>query len=138
MTYLAGLRAVASSGAIAAWAVVQVQPLVWGSIIAAAQLADVLKDVLPLTARHQAAADLTMTLEALLIEALFEWEGVFAGKLTDEGVTERRRKLMERQHQADIKHFPRGNLPERKDLLALANQDATAYFAMMFEAGSAS
>lgn len=44
---------------------------------------------------------------------------------------------MEREHQADVKHFPRGNLPERKDLLALAKRDAAAYFDAMFGAGSA-
>jgi hypothetical protein len=38
------VQAVASSSAIAAWAVVQAHPLVWGGIIAAAQVADALKD----------------------------------------------------------------------------------------------
>ena len=43
VTGFAALRAIASSGAIATWAVVQSYPLVWGGIIAASQLADALR-----------------------------------------------------------------------------------------------
>jgi hypothetical protein len=48
-TWIATLRAIASSGAIAAWAIVQAHPLLWGGIIAAAQVADALKDVMPIS-----------------------------------------------------------------------------------------
>ncbi len=125
------LRAVASSGAVAAWAVVQAHPLVWGGIIAAAQVGDALKDVIPFTARHKAASALSMSLDSLLIEALYEWEGVFAARFTTEDITERRRKLMQLQHEADTKHFPTG-LPKRKNLLRLAEKEADAYFNSMF------
>jgi hypothetical protein len=83
------LRAVASNGAIATWAVVQSYPLIWGTIIAASQLSDVLKDAIPLTARYNAASGLVMSLDALFIEAIFEWEAVFGGQLTNEEITER-------------------------------------------------
>jgi hypothetical protein len=74
-TGFSAFRAIASSGAIATWAVVQSYPLIWGGIIAATQVADALKDVFPLTARQQAASSLMMSLDALFIEALYEWEG---------------------------------------------------------------
>ena len=136
VTRIAVLRAVASSGGIAGWVVWRELAFAWAAIIAAAQLADAVKDVFPVTAQHQAAIELTMKLEALLIEALFEWESVFAGKFTDGEITERQRKLMERQHEADLKHFPRGDLAQRKNLLALAEHDAEAYFLAMFGAAS--
>jgi hypothetical protein len=126
------LRAVASSGAIATWAVVQTYPLLWAGIIAASQVADALKDVFPLTTRQQAANGLVMSLDALFIEALYEWEGVYAGQFNNEEITERRRKLMQLRHDLDVKHFPTGDLPERNDLLELAEQDAITYFKDMF------
>ena len=126
------LRAIASSGAIATWAIVQAYPLVWGGIIAAAQVSDALKDVIPFTARQKAASGLAMSFDALLIEALYEWESVFAGRLSDEEITERRRTLMQLRHEADVKHFPTGDLPERADLLKLAEADAVTYFENMF------
>ena len=127
------LRAVASSGAIATWAIVQSHPMIWGGIIAASQLSDVLKDVIPFTGRHKAASGLVVSLDALLIEALYEWESVYGGQFTNEEITERRRKLMELRQKAEVEHFPTGDLPEREDLLALAEVDAVAYFEAMFE-----
>jgi len=126
------LRAVASSGAIATWAVVQSHPLVWGGIIAAAQVSDVLRDAIPLAARHKAASALATSLDALFIEALFEWEGVFAGQLSDREITERWQHLMQRQLDAQREHFPDDNLPERPDLMALAEQHAISYFQTRF------
>jgi hypothetical protein len=94
VTWFGALRAIASSSAIGAWAVWQSYSMVWATILATSQVADALKDVFPFTARHKAANDLVMNLEALLIEALYEAEGVYAGQFTEEEITERRRKLM--------------------------------------------
>jgi hypothetical protein len=127
------LRAVASNGAIATWAIVQSHPMIWATIIAGSQLSDALKDVIPFTARYKAASGLVMSLDALLIETLYEWEGIYGGQFTNEEITERRRKLMELRHKAEVEHFPTGDLPERRDLLALAEADAVAYFEAMFE-----
>ena len=132
VTWFGAVRAIASSGAIAAWAVWRSYPMVWGGIIAVSQVADALKDVFPFTARHKAANDLATSLEALLIEALYEAEGVYAGQFTNEEITIRRRRLMKLKHDADVKHFPTGNLPERKDLLVLADDAAIAYFESIF------
>ncbi len=72
-----------------------------------------------------------MTLDALLIEALYEWESVYAARFTTEQITDRRRKLMQLRHEAEKKHFPTG-LPERKPYLAMAEQEAASYFDTMF------
>ena len=63
------IKAVASSGAIAAWFAFDAYKLLWGCIIAAAQLLDVLKDVFPFAKLHRQAASLTVALELLLIDA---------------------------------------------------------------------
>jgi hypothetical protein len=95
------------------------------------RLADALKEVIPFTSRHKAANGLVVSLDALLIEALFEWESVYSARFTNEEITERRRKLMELRHEAEVEHFPTGDLPEREDLLTLA--EAVAYLEAMFE-----
>jgi hypothetical protein len=137
VTRIAILRAVASSGSIAGWVIWRDYAFVWGAIIAASQLADALKDAIPYTARQKAANALLTDLDALFIEALFEWEGVFSGKFTNEEITERRRKLMQMEHELAGKHFPTGDLPNCPDLLALAEQDAIAYLEAMFREGTA-
>jgi hypothetical protein len=57
---------------------------------------------------------------------------VFSAAFTNEEITERRRRLMQLQHELDKKHFPTGDLPHRRDLLILAEQDAIAYLEPMF------
>ena len=49
------IKAVTSSGAIAAWFAFDAYKLLWGCIIAAAQLLDVLKDVFPFAKLHRQA-----------------------------------------------------------------------------------
>jgi len=136
VTRFAILRAVASSGSIAGWVIWREYAFVWAAIIAASQLADALTDAIPYTARQKSANALLADLDALFIEALFEWEGVFSAKFTNEEITERRRKLMQLQHELDKKHFPTGDLPSRSDLLALAEQDTITYLESMFREGT--
>jgi hypothetical protein len=133
VTWFGALRALASCSAIAAWAVWQSHPMIWGGIIAGSQVADALKDVFPFSARHQAANELATSLEALLIEPLYEAESVCAGQLAPHEITLRRRQLMKLRHDAELRHFPSGSLPERKRLFALAERSSLIYYASMFE-----
>jgi hypothetical protein len=132
VTRFAVLRAVASSGSIAGWVIWREYAFVWAAIIAASQLADALRDAIPYTARQKSANALLTDLDALFIEALFEWEGVYSAKFTNEEITERRRKLMQLRHELDAKHFPTGDLPRRPDLFTLAEQGAITYLEAMF------
>jgi len=131
VTRFAFVRAFASCGAIGTWAVVKSYPMVWGGIIALSQLADAMREVFPFTANQKAASALSMTLDALLIEALYDWESIYAARFTIEEITERRRKLMQLRHDAETKHFPTG-LPERRRYLAVAEAEAVSYFDNMF------
>jgi len=81
---------------------------------------------------NKAAIALVTSLDALVIEALYEWEGVFGGQFSNEEITDRRRKLMQLRHEAEVEHLPTADLPERQDLLELAEGDAIAYFETMF------
>jgi hypothetical protein len=75
VTWFGALRAIASSSAIGAWIVWQSYPMIWAGIIMASQVADAAKDVFPFASRYKAASDLVVSLEALLIEALYEAGG---------------------------------------------------------------
>jgi hypothetical protein len=87
--------------------------------------------VFPIAGRHRPASDLAVALELLCIDAEVEWEGVRAGKISDEGVIERRARLVKVWLEAEDKHFPDGFEPGRT-LIALANRRARAYVSAMY------
>ncbi len=121
------IKAVASSGSIGAWVIWKDYPLVWGAIIAAAQVLDALKGVFSFVRQHRAACDLTVALELLCIDAELEWEGVYSGALSEDAISVARARLKRLQLEAERKHFPEGlELPA--PLIELASREATAYF----------
>ncbi len=130
VTALGTLKAIASSGGIAAWVIWKEYAFVWGAIIAASQLADALKEVFPFTKIHKAASEHTISLDGMFIDALLEWENIFSGKYSDEQISNRRIKLMKLQHDAERKSFPSG-LPVKEKLFAAAQLEAKDYFTTM-------
>jgi hypothetical protein len=125
------VKVVGSGGAIAGWIVWRDWPLLWAGIIAAGQFLDATKHVFPFAGQHRSASDLAVALELLCIDAEVEWEGVRAGKISDEGVIERRARLEKLRLEAEHKHFPDGFEPGRT-LIALANRQAQAYVSSMY------
>jgi hypothetical protein len=89
-TGIGTVRAIASSGGIAGWAVWHQYAFVWAIIIAASQVTDALKEVFPFTKKHKAASAHTMTLGSLFIDAQLEWENIFSGRYTDDEIMKRR------------------------------------------------
>jgi hypothetical protein len=127
VTALGVLRAIASSGSIAAWAIWRQYAFVWGAIIAASQVTDALKDVFPFTKRHKAASTHTVTLGAMFIDAQLEWESIFSGRYSDEQIMKMRYKLMKLQHDAESSNFPDG-LALNSAYFAQAQREAKEYF----------
>lgn len=128
------VKAVGSSGAIAAWVVWKDLPFLWSGIIAAAQLLDAVKHVFPFARQHKAASDLTVALELLCIDAEAEWESIFAGRVPNDGITERRARLARLRLEAEHKHFPEGFAPDHA-LIELATEEANAYFSVTYGEG---
>ena len=126
------VKAVASSGAIAAWFATDSYKLLWGCIIAAAQVLDVLKDTFPFAKQHRQAASLTVVLELLLIDAEGDWEKIHIGKIEDEAIIERRTRLRKLQLEAEQKHFPEGFEPGR-GIVALATEETRTYFLITYD-----
>ena len=127
MTRFAIVRSVVSVSALGTWAAVQSYPMVWGGIIAAAQVADALQNAIPFAARFRGTTALCSTLDALFIDCQMEWEDIFAGRLDEGEINRRRHKLMTLRLNADQKNLPNG-LPRRDGLLRLAESDTAAYF----------
>jgi hypothetical protein len=125
------VRALASSGSIAAWAWWKDYPLVWGGIIAAAQVLDATKQVFPFTRTHKAASDLTVALELLFIDTQLEWERIYTGRVPEEAIMDRCAKLRKLQLEAERKHFPEGFRPSQK-LIQLATEETRDYFLLMY------
>lgn len=125
------LRAVASSAAIGGWVIWRDHPLLWSSVIVAAQVADALKGVFPLAKMHRAASDLTVAMETICIDAEDEWESIYMGHLSAEAISKRRTKLRRLQLDAERKHFPDGFEPSRA-LIKLATEEADAYFRLTY------
>ena len=126
------LRAVASSGGIAGWAVWHELAFVWGSIIALSQLADALSGVFPFTKVHKAAAEHVIALDAMFIDVQLEWEAIFSGRVGDDEIASRVHRLRKAQHDAERKHFPEG-LATDQSLFDLAQRDAEAYIIASYD-----
>jgi hypothetical protein len=134
VTWFAIIRAGASAGAICTWAAIRTYPLLWGGIIAAAQFADAMQRATPLRARHRGATALVVALDGLMIDALMEWEDVYASRLDEGEIIKRRHRLMRLRHDAEAKALPGGHRVQ-PDLFKLAESDATAYFRQTFSTG---
>ncbi len=131
VTVLGTLKAIASSGGIAAWVIWKEYAFVWAAIIALSQLADALKDVFPFAKKHRAASEHTITLQSMFIDAQLEWESIFSGRYSNEQIANRRYKLMKLQHDAESRNFPNG-LPTKTALFAAAEKEAKDYFAATY------
>ena len=131
VTALGALKAIASCGSIAAWAIWQRLAFLWGSVIAVAQLADALKDVFPFARRHKAAASLALTLNLLFIDVQMEWENIFSGRYTDEEIRLHLHRLRKLQIEAENHHFPEG-LALRSQLLEQAKKEAEQTLAVTY------
>jgi hypothetical protein len=124
------IKAVGSGGGIAGWVVWRDYPLLWSGIIAASQFLDATKHVFPFARLHKAASDLTVALELLSIDAEAEWEVIYAGKIPNDGIAERRARLAKLQLEAEHKYFPEGFVPSER-FVTLAIGQAKDYFLRM-------
>jgi len=128
---LAGLKAVASCGGIAAWALWKEYAFWWGMIIAASQLADALKEVFPFAKLHKRTSEYTIILRHLFVDAQLEWEMISSGQYTDEQIMRLCHQLRKRRLEAEQECVPDG-LPLRGPLRDQAVRDANDESATLY------
>ena len=129
------VRAIASSASIGGWAVWHELGQVWGSIIAATQVLDALKNVFPFVREQKCASDLTVALELLFIDAQQEWDRIQDAQLSPKVIMDRCTKLRKLQLDAERKHFPEGFEPDPA-LNRLAMLETANYMAMVYKTGA--
>jgi hypothetical protein len=120
-------RAVISVGALGSWVGGLGLPKVWGSVIVISQVAEAVMAKLPLTARQKGLAAFGHALDAMLIDALLEWEDIQADRAGGlDTIVRRWHRLMTLRHEAEQAHLP-GGLPFKSRLFRLADQDGITY-----------
>jgi len=120
-------KAIATSSTIAGWSIWKDYALVWGCLLAAAQLLDAIKEYLPHQKNQRAASELAMAAEVLFVDARFEWESVLAGRLNNDDILIRWQRLAKLQLEAERKYFPDG-IPGHNRLRAMALRQTETYF----------
>jgi hypothetical protein len=123
-------RAIVSVGALGSWFAGIGHPEVWGGIIVASQVAEAVVNALPLSARQKNLSAFALALEAILIDALMEWEDIHSGEIGARDITRRRHALMRLRHETEAKHLPTG-LPVKRKFSMLAEREAASYFESM-------
>jgi hypothetical protein len=126
LTWFAIGRAIVSVGALGSWFAGIGHPEVWGGIIVASQVAEAVVNALPLSTRQKNLSAFALTLEAILIDALMEWEDIHSGEIGARDITRRRHALMRLRHEAEAKHLPTG-LPVKRKFFLLAEREASSY-----------
>ncbi len=131
VTGLGTLKAIASSVGIGAWVIWKEYAFIWAAIIAASQVTDALKEVIPFSRKHKAAGELTLAFSSLFIDAQLEWENIFSGRYTNDEIMNRLHKLRKLQLEVEGKSFPDG-LSKKLSLFEEAQRDAKEYFATTY------
>jgi hypothetical protein len=120
-------RAIVSVGALGSWVAGLGYPQLWGGIIVVSQVAEAVVSKLPLIARQRGVVAFASALDAMLIDALFEWETIQLKSGDAQEITRRWHTLMRLRHEAETKHLSMG-LPIKKRLFDLAERAAGSYF----------
>jgi hypothetical protein len=119
VTGVAAIRAIASTGGIAAWAVWRKYAYLWACVIAASQVADALKNVFPFYKRRGALSRWSRTLNRLFVEAQRDWDAISGGRCTNAQIRRLSHLLRVRKERAEGKYIPHG-LARREDLFEKA------------------
>ncbi len=128
------LRAITSSVSVAAWAVWRKYALVWAFFIALAQVADALKDVLPLHKRRQALSRWSNALNRLFVDAQRDWESISIGRVKDERISTLTHQLRLKMQRYEAKYAPDG-LPNKEKLFLAAQAEMESFFRVRYSLG---
>ena len=136
ITRIGVFKAIVTSGTIGAWAVWKDYAFLWGILLGAAQVLDAAKEFIPQTKNRRSASEFVNAIEAIIIDARFEWYEVFTGKYEAGDIMDRWRKLARLLNETEGKHFPDG-LPVNPERQRLAEAEANSYILNTYGVGGA-
>ena len=134
LTWVDVARAVVSVGALGSWIAGLGYPQLWAGIIVVSQVGEAVLGKLPLSARQKGLVTFGNALDAIFIDALFEWESIDAEPMKAPEITRRWHTLMRVRHEAEMKSIGDG-LPFDRRLFRLAEQAAESYFKTNYGVG---
>ena len=124
--------AIASSGSIAAWAVVKEYAAVWSVFIALTQVVSVVYKFLPFKSRIKPLAIASVEMSVLADEAEKSWFNVSHGKLTASEVNDMRFSLRKRNSKI-MSAFSNVSLPEKEKIFKAAKTKTEQYIKSMYK-----
>jgi hypothetical protein len=131
VTATATIRAIASSGSIAAWVIWRQYAFIWGSIIALSQVTDALKDVFPFYKRRAALSRWVRQLDRMFVFAQRDWEDIAGGRCTQQQIRKLLHQLRSRKQRLEAKSIPDGLVPKEL-FLQNAEAEAVRYFTSFY------
>jgi len=126
-TAINGITAVASSASIAGWALWKEISLVWAGIIAASQVINALRPILPFTKRLKLLQDMHTEISKLSLEAEGQWFGVSHGDFTEREINSKLFSLKGKQEEITNRHLGIHVLAKKSDLVVRANASLDQY-----------
>ncbi len=130
--YITIFLAIASSTAIANWAIWQTFDLLWGVIIGLSQLMTVVNQFLPYKKRVQQIAAMRAKLSALYVEIESLWNKVDNEQLPEEEINTKCYNFIKKWTKIEDDFFKDDCLPEPQILIDRADRKKNDYFEKLF------
>jgi len=127
--------AIASSASIGAWVVWKEYAFLWGTLIAASQVLNAIRQYLPYKDRLRCYAGLRSELEELLLGVEARWLEIANGECTEAAIRRSLADLRARRQKAFNKHLPNATVPENVKALAVAEERTSEYFQNFYPEG---
>ena len=124
--------AVASSSAIAAWAIWADLSFVWGLIIVVGQVVSAINEVLPYQQRIKDIAEMQSRLNAIYIRAEQKWFDVSNGNLSEPEINDLCYQQLKEWDEIDQEYFTADALPKNDNCAILAEEEKNQYFKSRF------
>jgi len=120
--------AITSSSSIGAWVIWEKYAFIWGAIIAASQVVNIIKQFLPFEGRLKYLPELKNELDFLVLEMEKSWFNVAEGKWAIEEIHNKRLDIKMRKAGILQKYLADVSLPDNRKLLEVAKIKTRDYF----------
>ena len=124
--------AVMSAGSIAAWANWQNLSMLWGFIIALAQVISAINEFLPYKNRTKEISNLLGEFTYLYNEVEKNWKNVADGSMEEEDINNLCYDFSKKWLEIDNKYFQEDHLPQNSNCIKKAEIEKNEYFKNMF------
>ena len=120
--------AIASSSAIAAWAVWTELAFLWSGVIVISQVISAIKDVLPFSQRMKMLKELNGAMKSIFQRMEYDWYKVSDGQLTEEEINELLFDYKRAVSEIENKFLSDSILVENNQYTAIAEEKCEKYF----------